>query len=281
MELKAKINQQAADEEARKIRLEKRFTPAIRSLFARMLRAFQDRYIAAGTVFDFNAFADDWRAALKTQYVRVGREFTNNARKSAYVADLQIKQDDEGLTIEEVATLGAAFLGFSQIRSVTQSQFITATSNQDAMDATRAALATLRAENPLVEPSNADVAREASKQLQKDFDARTGVISNMETQAPAEQAKALEAAALAGAAILPFQSVERVPDRVTKLWATILDGAERPAHHAANGQKVDINDTFKVGGEELLFPGDTSQGASMGNVANCRCSAVFEKENRL
>lgn len=58
-----------------------------------------------------------------------------------------------------------------------------------------------------------------------------------------------------------------------KVWLTILDGRERPAHGEANAQKVQIMSDFVVGGENLRFPGDPT--ASIWNIANCRCSLLF------
>lgn len=61
-----------------------------------------------------------------------------------------------------------------------------------------------------------------------------------------------------------------------KKWITSMDGRERSAHAAANGQIVDFNDKFKVGGELLDRAGDPAGSAA--NVVNCRCAiAPFPK----
>ena len=61
-----------------------------------------------------------------------------------------------------------------------------------------------------------------------------------------------------------------------KKWITSMDGRERSAHAFANGQIVDFNDKFKVGGEMLDRAGDPSGSAA--NVVNCRCAiAPFPK----
>jgi hypothetical protein len=49
----------------------------------------------------------------------------------------------------------------------------------------------------------------------------------------------------------------------------------RPEHAAADGQEQLAINPFLVGGEQLNRPGDTSLGASAGNVINCRCSADY------
>lgn len=60
-----------------------------------------------------------------------------------------------------------------------------------------------------------------------------------------------------------------------KRWHTILDGREREWHHEANSLTVPIDQPFEVGGELLMFPQDTSLGASADNIANCRCTATY------
>lgn len=59
-----------------------------------------------------------------------------------------------------------------------------------------------------------------------------------------------------------------------KSWFTMLDGRVRKAHNQAEGQTVLKSQPFIVGGELLMYPGDTSLGASMWNIANCRCVAA-------
>jgi hypothetical protein len=57
-----------------------------------------------------------------------------------------------------------------------------------------------------------------------------------------------------------------------KEWLTAVDGRERDAHRAANGQRVPIDGFFQVGGDKLAWPGDPS--GSPGNTINCRCTIV-------
>lgn len=66
-----------------------------------------------------------------------------------------------------------------------------------------------------------------------------------------------------------------------KRWLTSRDArVRRPTksspfdHASAEGQTVHVNTPFTVSGELLMFPGDSSRGASIGNVVNCRCSVI-------
>jgi len=71
-----------------------------------------------------------------------------------------------------------------------------------------------------------------------------------------------------------------------KEWLASIDGRERAAHRAADGQQVGADEPFLVGGEYLKYPGDPS--ASAKNRINCRCTiltyplgAVEEIENNI
>lgn len=56
---------------------------------------------------------------------------------------------------------------------------------------------------------------------------------------------------------------------VQKQWDSTRDGKAREAHWAANGRRVNIDAPFNIGGEMLMYPGDSR--GSAGNVINCRC----------
>ena len=61
-------------------------------------------------------------------------------------------------------------------------------------------------------------------------------------------------------------------DVFAEQWNAALDGREREAHEAADGQIVGIGNTFLVGGEQLRYPHDPE--GSVGNTTNCRCNVL-------
>jgi len=64
-----------------------------------------------------------------------------------------------------------------------------------------------------------------------------------------------------------------------KEWVSIIDSHTRVGsydHVKPDGQVVANTDVFIVSGEQLLFPGDTSYGATAGNILQCRCRALGE-----
>lgn len=60
-----------------------------------------------------------------------------------------------------------------------------------------------------------------------------------------------------------------------KEWITHFDSRTRTSHIVADGQIVHKSKPFIVDGEKLEAPGDTSHGASAGNVIQCRCAIGY------
>ena len=58
-----------------------------------------------------------------------------------------------------------------------------------------------------------------------------------------------------------------------KRWVATADGRTRSAHALANGQVVNFDEDFLVGGSRMRFVGDPRGGAR--NVINCRCTIVY------
>jgi len=57
-----------------------------------------------------------------------------------------------------------------------------------------------------------------------------------------------------------------------KEWVAVEDARTRPDHAAADGQTVEMDQAFTIGGEALMFPGDFN--GSAGQVINCRCQVA-------
>jgi uncharacterized protein with gpF-like domain len=87
---------------------------------------------------------------------------------------------------------------------------------------------------------------------------RSRVIARTETHA-ASQAASQTAA-------------EEIGFKVLKEWVSGNTDRTRDDHAEADGQTVELDQPFSVGGEQLMHPGDASGSAE--NVINCRCVAV-------
>lgn len=73
-----------------------------------------------------------------------------------------------------------------------------------------------------------------------------------------------------------YEKAESLGIKLQKQWVATLDKRTRDAHGHADGQTVDINDYFDVGGEQMEYPADPS--ASADNVYNCRCTMISVDE---
>ena len=56
-------------------------------------------------------------------------------------------------------------------------------------------------------------------------------------------------------------------------WTALFDDRTRITHTAADGQIRKQGVPFRVGGEDLMFPGDPK--GSPGNIINCRCVVMY------
>lgn len=65
-----------------------------------------------------------------------------------------------------------------------------------------------------------------------------------------------------------------------KTWLSTKDARTREAHVKANGQERASDKPFRVDGEKLAYPGDTTLGASPENVIQCRCAVSYRLERK-
>lgn len=69
-----------------------------------------------------------------------------------------------------------------------------------------------------------------------------------------------------------FIRAEEIGILLAKQWIATLDSRTRHDHAAADGQTVEENKPFIVGGHELMYPGDPSGPGH--EVYNCRCTMI-------
>lgn len=67
--------------------------------------------------------------------------------------------------------------------------------------------------------------------------------------------------------------------KMMKKWVATNDGRTRSAHASANGQVVDMNEDFTVGGMPMGYAGDPKGGVA--NVINCRCVIIYADERDM
>ncbi|MCI8378600.1 MAG: hypothetical protein HFH72_08800 [Lachnospiraceae bacterium] len=63
--------------------------------------------------------------------------------------------------------------------------------------------------------------------------------------------------------------------KTRKQWVDVRDRRERETHREVGGTVIPIEDTFVVGNSLMRFAKDSSMGAEMKEIANCRCSVKY------
>ena len=263
---------------ALKLILERRFAPELTRYFNRIVADFRTFYIATGQPIGSTSFSDDTVSLLKKQYLRVSKAFSNEMRLSLLPEkSLNTKQDDEN---EFSDIIDAGILLFIQRSLPERSANLDETTTNDINDSIQKAQQDLAAEG--LTATNLAVGTAAARILKRKVDGRKTTINMSETQFMAESTKAIEATVIASEGAIDIANI--ITAIVTgvifldKSWAAILDGKTRSNgfdHAEPDGQKVKLTEPFIVSGEKLMFPGDSSLGASIGNKANCRCSALY------
>ena len=113
--------------------------------------------------------------------------------------------------------------------------------------------------------TNAKIGKLAAKDFRAKALPRGQTIAATITQQGAEGMKSIEAGVVTNALEIEPQ----------KQWLTRGDEVVRAAHSIADMQVRNESEPFEVGGESLMFPGDTNLGASIGNTIRCRCSSIL------
>lgn len=63
--------------------------------------------------------------------------------------------------------------------------------------------------------------------------------------------------------------------KTRKKWVDVKDRKERETHREVGGMVMPIDENFVVGNSLMRFPKDTSLGAEMKEIANCRCTIKY------
>ena len=256
---------------AEKLRFERLLIEEIRAFNKQLVRQTVREFAQGAGAFDASTLQSELTGILDEHYERVGEPFSQQLT--------EVLPEDIKATDSELALIATALLTFFSARAIEQAAIITATNQRDIAASIDLAVTISQEEAVVGRPqSRRDTAVQTGANLSRKLNARVGAIASLETQASAEAAKATEAQVLTGQ---PPSVTGGSPRDVAvpKEWVTMGDEVVREDHVLADSQEINLNQAFDVGGEQLRWPGDTSLGASAGNVINCRCSSVVNAEN--
>jgi len=235
-----------------KLKSERRLERKFRSIFKEMADLNQAEMSTFRSIPDFSIFTDELEGIVRTDSSTTSRSFRKNLRKKLKLGNV------------EAARINQEIENYIAESSRRQAEFIISTTNRRVEDAVITTLA--ESAEQLVELSDEELAKEVTSKFRKGNRNRAKGIALTEVQRVSEKTKFIEADILQRSGTTA--STE-------KRWDAILDQKVRHPHAIADGQIVPLNEPFIVNGELLMQPGDTSLGASVKNVVNCRCSVQY------
>lgn len=260
VETSAERNAQVASDLAIQMKLETPFAKDIRRLLNQIITDYEVFYSTTGQSPNLQPYRDDLTAILRSHYRKTNKKFKNNITGS-------LEQTEEVKQLENAVSMAMA--GYITQQSITQANLINRTTQNDLNDITRQVITNASLEGERL--SNSETATQVKKQYKKQVPARADTIAMTEINNVSETSKQTEASII-GASSLIIGGVT-VKNSMQKTWNTILDSKTRTSHARADGQTIDVNQTFLVGGEPLRYPSDSR--GSAGNIINCRCSLTY------
>ena len=258
------IDKLAAQNLAAKLQIESAFRRDLKTLFNKVNSDFVRHYKLYGNLAPIDRNKDAIRNLLLKYYRMINRKFgyqirTNNVKMCEKIEVKNVNFDSE---IDKQLDV------YSQNHSEEQADIISQTNIREQQEIVQR----IRAEAALagVLLTDNEVAEQASELLDQKYDARIDTIAATEVQNVSEQTKYIEATVIGG--LLVGMNVE---NPLKKRWVSVLDERTRQEHVNADGQVVMASDPFLVGSYKLMQPGDTSLGAGLETIINCRCNAVY------
>lgn len=239
----------------KKLRLEKRLSKKMRRLLRRINRDMKRVFDESGFVITAEPYRDEFGKIIDDHWKKTTAQFAPIALK---VINDALKKEGEPPIKKTDPVLMLALAAFISRNVQESADKITRTSTNNIAKAMR--------------QTEGDAAA-SKKKLDHIAAGRSETIAATETQKAAEGAKRTTMANAPN--ISPAVALGAIVLRSFKQWVTRGDGKVRPDHSAADFQEVPVDDPFFVGGELLMYPGDTSLGASLWNIINCRCVALY------
>lgn len=233
---------QARIDLAKKLQFEAQFMGEVKKGFIKEIGIFK-RQIVPGPFFpDLQELRTLWLDIIFRQYSRVVPAFSTPV----------------GLGPVENSILVAGLTSFVNQGVLQDSGFIVRTSAKNMLLARSEAVTFLNQNR--VPITFTSLSRVGVRILRRTQAPRIENITVTETQSAAEGSKKV---------------TSKVERKNRKEWITVSDSKVRVAHVSAHGQVRFMDNPFDVGGDKLGYPGDTSFGARVGNVAYCRCAAIY------
>lgn len=274
---KAQLQEDADAQDDIDLVFEKTMQRKLNALVRVIVNDFAILYGTTGIVINTRQYFDELNTIIKQTYRRVNREFS-----STYLNDLEeelakAKTDEEkdkwnkliALRKKVTPAIFATLIAWSQVTAPEQTNFVIDTWGKMIRKNVNDAISiNILSDLPI---DNATIAKQTKKPLTNEMINHNETIAMQEVQTPTENAKFTEADEF-NKELIATATVVAI---IEKIWITMGDSKVRASHVAANGQKRNLKEPYLVGGELLMYPKDSSLGASLGNIINCRCKSII------
>jgi hypothetical protein len=263
----------------KKLEFEKSLMGALYLFFNKMSKDINKAFSDGGAIIDTSDYYEEFKAILKKSYDESTEYFSEHfdrelKRQIARTTNSELAQRSSLILlilIDQKQNIKRSLNEYIAIQTDKQTKIILKTT-QEIIDKTISEVTDeLDEALPVGEnPTNQEIGKESSIRIENENDNRVGTISETEVSMGSGQGEQTEANILGG--MLASEDLGQLI--IQKTWLSQLDGVVREAHLIAHGQKQPTSRPFNVGGEQLQYPTDTSLGASMGNIINCRCFSI-------
>lgn len=275
---KEQRREQAEKDVKSKKRLEDNFVGDLNTFFEQLARDFRLLYASSGKVITLNdTYSQEMDSLLKKNYRSIGSEFDSKTReliaKTIDHEKYEANQDNQDVLDNKIKFLLFAFM-LQRSKAMTPKIISTA---QEAIVTKVSNYITDKAKLGMI-ASQTQIANDVSKQIELWGRKHSPVIAVTETQTVSETAKFVENMKINEIVKASATGTEagNIQLGVVKFWVTAGDEKVRESHGVIDGQSVKENESFRTGnGNMMRYCGDMSQGASLDDVINCRCSTIY------
>lgn len=257
---------------ALKLPIEAALIAAFGKLFEEIASDFMTVYSAVGAVITAEDYRRETIEILRPAYGRAGNTAGNELRENAEISFPAGNEEETNAAIESGLSM------FAERESEESAIIIEGTTNRQLAAFTFDAV--VAAAILGIFPTNEEIAEEAAGRFVRQSASRSRFIGIQEALNAVEGSRLIEANGLVdGGADVSVEGSKPKPlsGSLFREWIARVDDWEnvRPTHKEAHGQRVFGTRTPFISGNSLLmYPGDTSLGASMEELAGCRCYAA-------
>jgi len=254
----------------------------LNSLVRKIVEEFVIVYAATGRIIDTLQYIVELQSLIIQAYRRTNSEFSVSYINDMEEALSRSKTDPEKTRLNNLIKIRdeaspiilLSLLAWSKRMAPVQSRYIVETWGKIIRKNVDDVVADLLLSEQALD--NKIIAQKTKNPLLCELINHNKLIATQEIQTATENAKHTEVSEfnlLIKRSVISREIIKIA--MIEKKWITMGDLRVREHHAIANGQRRNLNDPFLVGGELLKYPNDTSLGASVWNIINCRCKSIY------